>query len=273
VLHSIECQTIPPNAVAVVCRVESQALWAKELRHGGELVIKHAPPLVGTQAWNEGFALLASANPADFWLFLDEYDFLEPNCLERMAALFCTRPDVGIVTPWTDRTGAVSAFDARPSPALRYQLTGNDIAPASGFRARALGNELPFKPGLPREHDVWALSNSVIANGWTAVTFPALLARRDDPTPAMSWAKATSLRAIRAEALEPFDTAANRLALQLVDAYVPLVHRPIEPGPTGQRLRRLFLSYLEAVLLRPKHVLRYVLSVAPGLPSRGAIKQ
>jgi glycosyltransferase involved in cell wall biosynthesis len=271
VLRSIERQSVQPAAVAVICRINGEAGSPGRMQ-GGEFIIEHAPNLVGAQAWNRGFELLASRATDGFWLFLDEHDALDPDCLERMAAVFAMRPDVGIVTPWTERTGWARAFDARPSPAFPYQMTGNDAAPASGFRARALGCTAPFRPGLPREHDVWALSNAVIAGDWNAVTLPALLARRHDPPPDTNWAKATALRAIRAEALKPFDTEANRLALELVHSHVPPAPPPTDAALAGGGLRRCFLRYLEAVLLRPEHVLKRLLAATPGLWSRGAAK-
>jgi hypothetical protein len=170
-----------------------------------------------------------------------------------MATVFATRPDVGIVTPWTDRLGPERCLDARPSPTLPQQMIENDIAPASGFRAQAIGAEPPFRPGLPREYDVWALSNDVIAKGWAAVTLPCLLARRAATPGQTSWVQDTALRAIRAEALSAFDNEANRVALRIVDSYVPLVQRP-RVSQRDEGLRRLVLRVLEAILLRPRDV-------------------
>ncbi|CAN7577872.1 glycosyltransferase [Phenylobacterium sp. LjRoot219] len=270
VLRSLQMQTKAPKAIAVVYRQPTPAAWLSGLQLGAgvEVVLEHAPHCVGTQGWNHGFTVLAARQASDFWLFLDEHDLLEPDCIERMAGVFSSRPDVGVVTPWTDRTGPCRGFDARPSPALPYQMAANDVAPASGFRADALHPCPPFRPGLPREYDIWALANEAIVGGWTAVTLPGLYARREAPPATLSWLQATSLRAIRAEALTAFDSDENELALQLVDAYVP-VPQPPKEAPNDQRLRRYFLEKLEAVLLRPGHVMRRCVGMVSGI-SRGA---
>jgi glycogen synthase len=265
VLRALQAQTRPADAVAVVHQHPATPSWRD---HSAEVVLEHAPELIGTQAWNHGFSVLAARRAADVWLFLDEYDALEPDCLERMAEVFSHRPDVGLVSPWTDR--ADEGLDARPSPATPYQLTGNDAAPASAFRAQALSPSGPFRPGLPREYDVWALANEVIAKGWSAVTLPGLHARRLTSSRRLSWAQATSLRAIRAEALAPFDGRENATALQLIDSYVALPQPPREQAAGGAPFRRFLLRKIEAVLLRPRHVMRRCVGALPGLSGRGA---
>jgi glycogen(starch) synthase len=254
-VRTLAAQTMPPQAIAVVYRLQVPQTRLDRLRVDAatHLLLHHAPNLVGPQGWNEGATLLASCPAPGFWLFLDHADTLAPDCLEQMATVFATRPDVGIVTPWTDRLGPERCLDARPSPTFPQQMIENDIAPASGFRAQAIGAEPPFRPGLPREYDVWALSNDVIAKGWAAVTLPSLLARRAATPRQTSWVQDTALRAIRAEALSAFDSEANRVALQIVDSYVPLVPRP-RVSQRDEGLRRLVLRVLEAILLRPRDV-------------------
>jgi len=233
------------------------------------LLLQHSAGVSGTEAWNIGYALLSAGPSPGFWLFLDEHDMLEPDCLERMTGVFVSRPDIGVVTPWTDRTGPGGRFDAHPSPSVAHQMINNEVAPASAFNARALDATRPFRSGLPREHDVWALANEVMAKGWAAATLPILLAQRLSSPVEASWPKATALRAIRAEALRPFETEEYRLALQLVDAFVPVTGS--RPSPSGQGLRHLFLRRLEAVLFRPGQVLHRCLRVARIRPWRKAL--
>jgi hypothetical protein len=260
-LASLAAQTLPPQAVAVVCRRAADAS-----PDPAPVLVHHAPTRVGPQAWNEGAALLAQRGAPDFWLFLDADDELEPDALERMAAVFRNRPDVGAVSPWTERTGLGGGLDARPMPSFDDQLVGNDVAPASGFRASAIPMP-PFPPGLPREHDVWALANQVIAGGWTAVTLPALLARRRIPAADPNWLRDTALRAIRAETLAPLERADTRLALRVIDSYVPLKPSPPEDPADRKPIRRFILRGLEAVLMRPGQVLRRALGLRPA-PAR-----
>jgi glycogen(starch) synthase len=190
-------------------------------------------------------------------LFLDHSDTLAPDCLRQMATVFASRPDVGIVSPWTDRMGPKRCLDARPPPTSPRQMIENDVTPASGFRALALGSEPPFRRGLPREYDIWALSNDVIVKGWVAVTLPCLLARRAAIPEQTSWIQDTAMRAIRAEALSAFDSEANRLALLIVDSYVPLLQRQRDEG-----FRRFLLRVLGAILLRPGDVVNRCLVYA-----------
>src|SRR5262249_32654595 len=258
---SLEVQTMAPRAVVVVYgRSEGPPGAAATLGAATDLLFQHSTCVSGTEAWNAGYALLGAGPSPAFWLFLDEHDLLEPDCLERMARVFASRPDIGVVTPWTDRTGPVCRFDAHPSPSVAHQMIGNEVAPASAFNARALDATGPFRSDLPREYDVWALANEVMAKGWAATTLPFLLARRMSSPMEVIWPKTTALRAIRAEALRPFETEEHRLALQLVDAFVPVTGS--RPPPSGQRLRRLFLRSLEAVLFRPGQVLHRCLRTA-----------
>jgi len=247
VLGSLAAQTLRAQAIVVVHQEPGQGESDAALR------FHHAPTLVGPRAWNAGAALLAGSVAPGFWLFLDHADALAPDAIERMAAAFTARADVGIVSPWTDRLGREDGLDARPSPSLVHQMVGNDVAPASGFRAAAIGDAPPFRAGLPREHDVWALANDVIAKGWTAVTLPALLASRRLLPVTTSWVQDTALRALRAEALSAFQGDANRLALQIVETYVPLGQRPPEGSSGGdKRYRRAALRALSAIILRPR---------------------
>jgi glycosyltransferase involved in cell wall biosynthesis len=272
VLQSLGAQTIAPEAVAVVYRRSTKAPPDRSVRFGvaTDLLFQHVPSVSRARAWNDGFALLSRGSSPVFWAFLDEHDTLEPDCLERMAGVFSSRPDIGVVTPWIERTGPTGGFDARPCPSMAHQMTGNEVASASGFNTRALDATGPFRPSLPREHDVWALANEVMAKGWAAATLPSLLARRASPPKETSWVKATALRAIRAEALRPFESEENWLALELVDAFVPIAG-PV-PFPNGQRLRRRFLQRLESVLLRPGHVWRRCLEMTLVPSWRRAVK-
>jgi glycosyltransferase involved in cell wall biosynthesis len=270
VLRSLEEQTMTPHAVAVVYRrsINDPPDGYTTLGTATELLFQHSAHVCGTQAWNAGYALLGAGSPPAFWMFLDEHDALEPDCLERMAGVLAARPDIGVATPWTERTGPAGRFDAHPSPSVAHQMIDNEVAPASAFNARALDATGPFRSGLPREHDVWALANEVMAKGWAAATLPFLLARRTSSPMEATWPKATALRAMRAEALRPFETDEYRLALQVVDAFAPV--RGSRSSPSGQRLRRLFLRRLEAVLFRPGQVLHRCLRVARIRPWRRA---
>lgn len=254
VLQSIAAQSLPAQAVVLVHRLPAPEALPESIR-AACVMLHHDPALSAPQGWNDGTALLHSDPAPGFWLFLDQADRLETDCLAQMASIFAARPDVGIISPWTMRGDDGSDLDARPSPQFPHQLTGNDVVPASGFRSDALASGPPFRRGFPREVDIWALSNDVIARGWAAVTFPGLLARRAILPDRGNWVQDTALRAIRAQALSAFADEGNRVALSLVDSYVPLGQRPREVA-RDKPFRRRLVRALEMLILRPDTAVR-----------------
>ena len=258
VLRSLQAQTVPPRAIAVVHLEEPPEASREDLTQwtGRGVVFRHRPDCAGPEAWNAGFTALQSGGGQGFWLFLDGADTLAPTCLERIGRTFAHRPEAGIAALWTERTTGSNALDAPPCPEPFYQLTGNDVPPASAFRAAALGTEPAFRCGTPREYDTWQLANVVMAKGWSAVTIPEILATRSAEKPTISWPEVTALRAIRAELLSPFTATATRIALDLVDDYVPLPGAGPEPS---LRLHDLVLRYLVTIVLHPRRAMHSIL--------------
>ncbi len=246
VLRSLQAQTVPPGGIAVVYYEERSAASSVVFAQwtGRGVVFRHCPDRVGCDAWNVGFTALLNGGDPNFWLFLDHADTLAPTCLERTEKTFVYRPEVGIVALWTARTKGPITLDAPPCPEPLYQLIDNDVPPASAFRAEALGQNPPFRSGMPREYDVWHLANIVMANGWQAVSIPEVLAERSAENPAIPWPQVTARRAIRAELLSPFSATATRVTLDLVDDFVPL------PGIARPSLRYRILRAVRSRILR-----------------------
>jgi glycogen synthase len=211
VLGALQHQTVPPSAIAVVC-----AEAAGEIP--GVLYLRR-PELQYAVAWNAGHAELRHRKPG-FWLFLDEHDRLAPGCLARMQQILVDHPEVGLVAPWTFR--GETALEAPLTADLSHQVVKNDCPPATAIRDTALGSDPPFRPGMPREFDIWDLANRVLAKGWAAATLPEALAERRLPPSRHGWPDLTALRAIRAELLEPLESQASPNTLELIDLYVPL---------------------------------------------------
>ena len=224
-LRSLEAQTVQPRAIAIVHRVA--ASQSTSLPFGGAALLLHCPATGNAAAWNAGHAALAGEDDA-YWLFLDADDELAPDALARMGEVLDTRPDVAIVSPWTERTTGADRLDATPSPDAQAQLIANDVAPASAFRGTALGPNPPFRPGAQREYDVWELANRVLAAGGSAVTLPEALLTRHAARPHTPWPGTTALRAVRAEVLSPLLAVTGAGTLDLVFDYVPL---PLCDGP------------------------------------------
>jgi glycogen synthase len=255
VLRCIYAQTTPPRAVALVSadRLAVKGPLAQQWVDRGTLVL-FCPDRRGTDAWNAGFEALRSKGEYGYWIFLDAYDALAPRCFERIETTLARRPEVGIVAAWTERTVDSESLDAWPCPTLAYQLVGNDVPPASAFRAEALGTKPPFRPGLPREYDIWDVANGAMARGWAAVTIPEALAFRRSDKPKISWPEASALRAIRAELLTQFAGSATQIALDIVDEHVPLPWVVLKPELSPQR----FCYYLSIIVFQPRRALRAI---------------
>jgi glycogen synthase len=252
-LGTIAAQTTPPRAVMVVASTPAGDPADEKKRDATVLL---APERVGADAWNAGLAELSAESGCACWLFLDQHDRLAPDCLERIEAVLARRPEVGIVSFWTERIGASTVLEAAPCPDLPYQLTDNDVAPASAFRAEAIGESRPFQPGMPRGYDVWDVANMVMAKGWAAVTYPGLLAERRVERPAIALPEATALRAVRGELLRHF--AATPDVMHLIDAYVPLPLSGPKPPPTGERPLQTLHRYLATIVLDPARAVRAI---------------
>jgi glycosyltransferase involved in cell wall biosynthesis len=261
VLASIRDQTRRPKAIAVVCAIPpsgKDADQACRLMDDGVCILVH-PDRTGADAWNAGLAASQPISGCTFWLFLDQYDSLLPDCLEQMGKVFALRPEAAIVSMWTDRTGSRPSLDAPPCPDLRYQLAGNDVALASAFRAEAIGRHSPFRPGMPREYDIWDLANRVIAAGWFAVTYPGILAQRHAETPKIPWPQSTAMRAIRADLLRGLDGALDPVTFDLIDDYVPIpLATARDAYSAGILHRRTVLRYMVTCLRHPRRASRAI---------------
>jgi glycosyltransferase involved in cell wall biosynthesis len=251
VLHALKQQTLPPSAIAIVCAEATEEM-------SGVLCL-HRPELHGAAAWNAGHAALLDRKPG-FWLFLDEHDRLAPAGLARMQQILVDHPEVGLIAPWTFRGEA--ALQAPPIAELTYQLVQNDCPPATAIRDAALGAGPPFRPGMPREFDIWDLANRVLAQGWAAVSLPEALAERQLPPLLHGWPDLTALWAIRSELLAPLVDQVSPTALELVDLYVPL--QTAAPRPEPKSLKR----YLKIAVLKPQRAIRAIIRRTKALERR-----
>jgi glycogen(starch) synthase len=253
-LESLRMQTTPPRVIAIVSSTppsETDAERTRRLMSDGITVLA-SPEHPGAEAWNVGLTASPRMGDCGFYLFLDEHDCLLPDCLERVEKTLRHRPDVGIVSFWTEADGVSASLDAPPCPLLNYQLRDNDVSPASAFRAEAIGRAPPFRAGMPRGYDIWDVANVVMADGWLAVTYPRILARRRGGKPEVIWPEATALRALRVELLRRISHTLDPGALDLIDDYVPIpLAVPEKPSAT-------ILRYLVRGLLHPRRASRAV---------------
>src|SRR5262249_40367157 len=163
----------PPRAVAVVLGTppsDDDRREAERLAAAGTLV-PFQPDHSGAGAWDLGFSALQARGACAFWIFLDAFGLPLPACLPPIALAPPPRPAVAMLSPWRRRSRGPRPVDAPLCPDPRHQLIRNDATPASAFRTAVL-DEQPFRPGLPREYDIWDLANRVMAKGWAAVACP-----------------------------------------------------------------------------------------------------
>jgi glycogen(starch) synthase len=257
-LESIRSQSVQPQAVAIVCgRVPASGERGRPGKSPDEnVVLLYRPDCSGADAWNAGFEILQAKGRCDFWVFLDEDDYLLPHYLSKLEKAFAHRPEVGLIAVWTGRTGAPRPLDAPLCPDPEYQLRANEVPPASAFRAEALGAIPPFRSGMPREYDVYDLANTVMARGWQAVAYPEILTRRSKQQNIV-WPSSTALRALRAELLNRFSDVLARETLGLVDDYVPIPLAAADRDPSDQKsLPRLLLFCVGISLRHPRRAAR-----------------
>ena len=253
-LQSLRAQTAPPRATAVVCSVPPSETDAERTRLlvNESLTVLASSKHPGSDAWNIGLTASPRMRECRFYLFLDGHDRLLPDCLERVDQVLQHRPDVGIVSFWTEAVSVSTSLDAPPCPLLSYQLRENDVCSASAFRAEAIGGAPPFRAGMPRGYDVWDVANRVVADGWLAVTYPRMLARRHAGKAKVSWPEATALRALRAELLRRVSPKLDPDLLDLIDDFVPIPLAVPETRPAT------ILRHLVKGLVHPRRAGRAV---------------
>jgi glycosyltransferase involved in cell wall biosynthesis len=180
-LRSIRRQTHSPVATVLVVddkqndetrpavdRARIDGWEVCELRNGKLSAMKNA----GISS-----VIAAGRNPAAF-VFLDSMDRLFPNFVEACESVIKRCPDVGVVSSWTQIVGGDERFFANLCPAFPYQLISNEAAPTAAIRTKALHEAELFRELIYDGYEDWDLINAVMANGWAAVTFPALLSER-----------------------------------------------------------------------------------------------
>lgn len=110
------------------------------------------------------------------YLFLEHGPLPEPALVEACARTLERCHEVGVVSSWNANPDALTIG---PSPTFPYQLLRNDAGTSIAVRAAALEQLVAGEPDLPPDYALWAVVNAVLALGWAAVTYPALLLTRD----------------------------------------------------------------------------------------------
>lgn len=250
VVESLLAQSQAPRSLVFICQQpaghEDAAMLARIGELGGEVTVH--PCRAGAGAWNHGWAGAGHRDGPAFWLFLDQDDYLLPDCLEQLDMVMAQQPQVGVISFWTFAVDGTGRIVAAPCPDLPFQLAENDAVSASAFRTEALDGGGLFSPGLPRGYDTWDLVNKAMAKGWTAVTYPGILARRDRSPELIPWPDGTALRAARMQVLQHFPEASEPNTLNLIDHYLPIP----QLGPRPTPLAKIWLRRLAKSLINPR---------------------
>jgi hypothetical protein len=138
---------------------------------------------------------------------------LAPEFVEASATALQRNARVGLVSSWSADGGAWQRTTVTPCPALPYQWVMNDLGGCCTIRTTAL-REVGWMPeviGGDVSPADWALA--ILAGGWRAVTYPALLSWRVNGAVADSVARRQSTGArVRAALIDRWPELGVELA-------------------------------------------------------------
>jgi len=179
-LRGIERQTRKPAMVIIVDDKSTEAQTLKVLhkvqQDGWRVVQKKNGDLQPVK--NTGIEMALGFQPDILgFVFLRAEDLLQPGFIAACETVFERRPEVGIVSCWTQYYGTDDKVWVKPCPAFPYQWLSNEAAPFSAVRTEALDAAGGFRPAMGNGYDMWDLFNAVMAAGWVAVTVPEILGK------------------------------------------------------------------------------------------------
>ena len=168
-LKALSEQSVRPAGAVVVCTGPDDGSAGPP--YGAEVVVLRENADGGNGAWNDGFSALRSSEIGSGCSWTGWNARAEPPRARRR--FFRAGP-----TSASSCRGRFAPADAPPSrrpraPTCRISSSSNDVTPASAFRAEALGEQPPFAATMPREYGLWRVANTVLSQGWAAVTLPS----------------------------------------------------------------------------------------------------
>jgi glycogen synthase len=183
-IESVLCQTLAPCAVAVVVGPDGASAVVQaaveRVKKAGWLVVEERGRSAAA-ARNAGMQAVQNAvGPPGGWVFVDAWCRLRPEWLEVCHHTLRHCLEVGLVSSW-QRGSGTGSIAISPCPALPYQWLVNDAVACSAFRDEALRESGGFRRSLDAAYHGWDLVNAVLAAGWAAVTYPAVLSEVDEP--------------------------------------------------------------------------------------------
>lgn len=165
-------QTTPPLVVVLVgSTLDSGTIERLSTQVGCPVMTVVAAS--ASSGWSAGVdAVRRSGRRPVGYVFLGAGDRPDRDLLSAYLRALERCPDVGVVSSWGSNP---DASRIGPGPALPYQLLANEAGTCVAVRATAFDAATGSAADLPPDYDLWAVINVILAAGWSAVTYPALL--------------------------------------------------------------------------------------------------
>ncbi|MBM2832864.1 MAG: glycosyl transferase group 1 [Candidatus Brocadiaceae bacterium] len=251
-LKSIKLQTQKPAVVIIVddnsTDEQTVDILNKTQRAGWQVVLKKDGDLVPVK--NTGIETALGSNPDILgFVFLRAEDVLQPGFIAACESVLQRRPEIGLVSCWTQFYGTDDKVWIQPCPSFPYQWLSNEAAPFSAVRTEALIAAGKFRPVMSNGYDVWDLFNAIMAAGWVAVTIPEIMGSQwvwNDSILDASHARRRGK--MRREILERFPDLITKDA----ESIVLLTQSYIEYSTGNEYLaRKKYLMLLQKILRSP----------------------
>jgi hypothetical protein len=261
---SLAAQSRKPAHVVLVLAPRVESIIEAQCRHaraaGWDVVSASSSAPAAMR--NRGLEALRTGVQAQAVAFVDAGMRLASGYVNACEQVFERCAGAGVVSAWHRCVGAkpsASSVFVRPCPAFPYQWLSNEAAFVPAIRMQALATAGPYRAELDGGFESWDVVNAVLAAGWEAVTYPAILSESaqsvvEDPVIANSPAHAAMRRALLTR--HP----------SLLARHAPVLIELVEAGPpwSGPRSRPRRaprgVGLATAQALTPRDILRAPLS-------------
>jgi glycogen synthase len=196
-LAALGAQTTAPRVVIVAGPIEPE-----------QQSLANAVPVISVprESGDNGLTLALEtarkSGPLLGYIFLDDLTIPEPGLVRAYGQALESQPDTGVVTCWGSMPDPLMLG---PCPTFPFQLLANQAGAAVALRRTALEPIGPLAGDSAREYALWAAINRIMANGWTAITYPAPLldtGRRDSARSPDHWRQWTRVLQCTPQELE-----------------------------------------------------------------------
>lgn len=170
-LDGLCAQTTPPLMVVLVGPLEGETAEGLGVRVRAPVIVMAAASTSSPRAAGVDAVRRSGRRPLGY-VFLDDGDRPEPDLLSAYQRALEQYTGAGIVSCWGSHPDPLRIGPCADFP---YQLLMNEAGTSVAVRAAASDAAGGAVSDLPPDYDLWAAINSILAAGWSAVTYPALL--------------------------------------------------------------------------------------------------